>query len=117
MEDVLAFLSNETLWTVIAIVVAVVVGLLLLIFLFILIIWAVYFAVDLFRWAAEQGFIGVAVYIACWVFFLPVMAGICLVGAVVVWIKDRTAERAWQAEWQAKLPSLSNTVELSKVQL
>lgn len=30
-------------------------------------------AVFLFAWASEQGFIGVAVYFACWIFLFPFM--------------------------------------------
>ena len=36
-------------------------------------------ALRLFGWASEQGFLGAAAYVACWVFFFPAMAGICLV--------------------------------------
>ena len=43
----------------------------------------------LFDWAAEQGFIGVAVYIACWVFMFPVMVTICIVGACLGWFVDK----------------------------
>jgi hypothetical protein len=32
-------------------------------------------AIFLFAWAGEQGFIGVAVYFACWIFLFPVMLG------------------------------------------
>lgn len=45
-------------------------------------------AVFLFALAGQQGFIGVAVYAACWVFLLPLMlvacivAGLCLAAAV-----------------------------------
>lgn len=36
--------------------------------------------------AAEQGFIGIAVYIACWVFFFPVMLVICvIIGLFILW--------------------------------
>lgn len=43
----------------------------------------------LFLWASEQGFIGVAVYTACWVFLFPVMVGICTVGAYLGWFADK----------------------------
>ena len=36
-------------------------------------------AVVLFAFASEQGFVGIAVYIACWVFMFPVMLVICIV--------------------------------------
>ena len=39
---------------------------------------------SLFRWASEQGFIGVAVYFACWIFLFPFMLAACvIVGAMV----------------------------------
>ena len=45
-------------------------------------------AANLFSWASEQGFIGVAVYIACWVFMFPVMVVICIGGAIFGWMID-----------------------------
>ncbi len=36
-------------------------------------------AVFLFAFAAEQGFVGIAAYIACWVFLFPVMLVICII--------------------------------------
>lgn len=36
-------------------------------------------ALYLFGLASEQGFIGLAVYIAVWVFMFPVMLGICII--------------------------------------
>ncbi len=43
-------------------------------------------AVFLFAYAGGQGFIGLAVYIACWVFFSPVMLIICIViGLSLMW--------------------------------
>ena len=40
----------------------------------------------LFAFAAEQGFIGLAVYVACWVFLFPVMLVICIVvGLFLMW--------------------------------
>ena len=39
---------------------------------------------SLFRWASEQGFIGVAVYFACWIFLFPFMLAACvIVGAMI----------------------------------
>lgn len=35
-------------------------------------------AVVLLAFAAEQGFVGLAAYVACWVFLLPVMLVICV---------------------------------------
>ncbi|OHC73461.1 MAG: hypothetical protein A3B62_03275 [Rhodospirillales bacterium RIFCSPLOWO2_01_FULL_65_14] len=44
-------------------------------------------AVFLFGFAAEQGFLGLAAYIACWVFFFPVMLIICIiVGIILLWV-------------------------------
>ena len=41
---------------------------------------------SLFRWASEQGFIGVAVYFACWIFLFPFMlAAHVIVGAKISW--------------------------------
>ncbi len=43
-------------------------------------------AVFLFAFAAEQGFVGIAAYIACWVFLFPVMLVICIiVGLFIMW--------------------------------
>lgn len=49
-------------------------------------------AANLFVWASEQGFIGVAVYIACWVFMFPVMVFICIAGAIFGWFIDKQDE-------------------------
>jgi hypothetical protein len=48
-------------------------------------------AIQIFSFAAEQGFLGIAAYVACWVFMAPVM----LVASVIVgfmWAKDSTTE-------------------------
>ena len=43
-------------------------------------------AAFLFALAAEQGFIGRAAYVACWVFLFPVMLIICIViGFFLMW--------------------------------
>ena len=43
-------------------------------------------AAYLFTLASEQGFIGLAAYLACWVFFFPVMLIICIViGFFLMW--------------------------------
>ena len=40
----------------------------------------------LFAFAAEQGFIGLAAYVACWVFLFPVMLVVCIViGFFLMW--------------------------------
>lgn len=36
-------------------------------------------AIFLLGFAAEQGFVGLAVYVACWVFLFPVMIIACLI--------------------------------------
>ena len=54
---------------------------------------AVLVATNLFAWASEQGFLGVAVYLACWVFMFPLMVIICLGGAVLMWLVERQEER------------------------
>ena len=51
---------------------ALVIGLFLLAFL-------VVGAIALFAWAAQSGFIGIAVYFACWVFLFPIM----LIGSII----------------------------------
>ena len=43
---------------------------------------------NMFAWAAEQGFVGVAAYIACWVFMFPVMIAICIVGAIASYLSE-----------------------------
>lgn len=43
-------------------------------------------AVALFGFAAEQGFVGIAAYIACWVLFFPVMLTIAIIiGLIIMW--------------------------------
>lgn len=43
-------------------------------------------AIFLFSWAAEQGFIGAAVYFACWIFLFPFMLIACIItGAIISW--------------------------------
>lgn len=36
-------------------------------------------ALALLAFAGEQGFVGLAAYVACWVFFFPVMLVICII--------------------------------------
>lgn len=47
----------------------------------------------LFEWAAEQGFLGVAAYAACWIFMFPLMVIICLIGGALLWMAERTVKR------------------------
>ena len=43
-------------------------------------------AVYLFAWAGDQGFIGFAVYFACWVFLFPLMLVVSIIaGAAISW--------------------------------
>ncbi len=41
-------------------------------------------AAFLFAFAIEQGFIGLAAYIACWVFLFPIMLVLCIVIGLVM---------------------------------
>lgn len=54
-------------------------------------------AVSLFYWAAESGFIGVALYVILWVIATPLMLVVCLVGgafrAVRWWLEWRDERR------------------------
>ena len=53
-------------------------------------------AVALFMLAAEQGFIGLAAYVACWVFLSPLMLIICIIiGFFHLWAsrEDKTVAR------------------------
>ena len=72
-----------------SIILIVAVALVLLALAVVLLIWAVGLLGDalaiaalLFAWASGQGFIGVAVYVACWVFMFPVMVAVCVVMAL-----------------------------------
>ena len=60
-------------------------------------------AIVLLAWAAEQGFVGIAAYIACWVFLFPVMLAACLFFGLFIpsqtqpsdqfdWLRDRTRD-------------------------
>ena len=43
-------------------------------------------ALFLFAWAVEQGFIGAAVYVACWIFLFPFMlVAVLILGAKISW--------------------------------
>ncbi len=56
--------------------------------------WAVAGAIVLFAFAANQGFVGIAVYVACWVFLFPVM----LVASIVLGIFVLREEKSIQKE-------------------
>lgn len=47
-------------------------------------------AVRLLVWAGNQGFVGIAVYVACWVFMFPVMAVICLIVGLIQMLSGLT---------------------------
>ena len=49
-------------------------------------------AVNLFSFAAEQGFVGIAIYIAAWIIAAPIMAIICVVLGIIGWEIDKIAE-------------------------
>lgn len=58
-------------------------GTLVLILLFVALLRGAFVvALNLLAWALEWGFFGAAVYIACWIFLLPVMAVICIIGGL-----------------------------------
>lgn len=40
-------------------------------------------AIALFAFAAEQGFVGLAAYVACWVFLVPIMASVCIITGLI----------------------------------
>ncbi len=69
----------ETLILVILGIVALVVTIFLIKYLFIGTLF-------LFGWSSEQGFIGVAVYFACWIMLFPFMLAACIIsGAAISW--------------------------------
>lgn len=40
-------------------------------------------AVNLFAWASQSGFVGVALYVMLWVVATPVMIAVCIIGGVI----------------------------------
>ncbi|HIJ44105.1 MAG: hypothetical protein QF511_04735 [Rhodospirillales bacterium] len=62
-------------------------------------------AVDLFSWAAEGGFIGVALYIIVWVIAMPFMVVVCIAGGVI-------RLRAEWSEWIAGVPLVGGVTRL-----
>ena len=74
-------MSDATLWLLVAMV-ALGVGLALLAVALSLFARMVVIAGLLFAWASDQGFVGVAAYVACWVFMFPIMVAVCLIGAM-----------------------------------
>jgi hypothetical protein len=70
-------------------VILIIVGILTLLIAIILLKFLFVGAVTLLNWASEQGFVGVAVYIACWVFLLPVMVAACIISGALSWWANR----------------------------
>ena len=50
-------------------------------------------AVAIFAFAGEQGFIGIAVYVACWVFLGPIIATISVL--IGLYLLFGMVKRAW----------------------
>ena len=50
-------------------------------------------AIDIFAFAGEQGFIGIAAYVACWVFLGPIIATISVL--IGLYLLFGIAKRAW----------------------
>lgn len=65
-------------------IVVIILGILGLLLAFWLIRLALIGAIVLFEFAADQGFIGLAAYVACWVFLFPVMLVICIIVGLFV---------------------------------
>ena len=75
-------------------------GLFVLWLAFKLFVWALRGALHLLALASDQGFIGLAVYIACWVFFFPVMLAIAIIVGVVARSAEKDDERARQEQYR-----------------
>ena len=86
-------MSDTTLWLLLAVgaMVALGLGLALLALAFSLFARMVVIAGLLFAWASDQGFVGVAAYVACWVFMFPIMVAVCLIGALFYSFDDGPA--------------------------
>lgn len=54
---------------------------------------AIGFALDLFEWATDQGFIGVALYIIVWVIALPLMLIVCVIGGLMKLREEKQLKR------------------------
>jgi hypothetical protein len=72
----------ETLILIVAGIIVLFVGIILLYLLFI-------GAVNLLAWAGESGFIGVAIYFACWVFMFPLMIVGSIISGALAWLANR----------------------------
>ncbi|GJL86561.1 MAG: hypothetical protein DHS20C03_02700 [Minwuia thermotolerans] len=72
------------------IILLVAVGLFAIWLAFILLCAAFSGAVALLVFAAAQGFVGIAAYIACWVIFFPVMLVISVIMGLIIMLAART---------------------------
>ena len=71
-------------WVVIVAVIGIaILGLFLLLLALGVAIHAFAVAISLLAWAAEHGFVGVALYVIPWVIAAPLMLTICLIGGAV----------------------------------
>lgn len=57
--------------------------------------------IGIFAFAAEQGFLGISAYVACWVFLMPVMAvahfivgAVMTFGIIALWNEERQIKSA-----------------------
>jgi hypothetical protein len=99
----------EGLIPIVLIISAVALGLFLVGIALVIIAGGIATAGSLFEWAAESGFVGVALYVVVWVIATPFMLVVCLVGGAIrafgwwaTWTNDRHERRARQrAERQA----------------
>ena len=55
-------------------------------------------AVSLLHWSLEYGFLGLGVYILCWVLAFPVMIIICFAGGAFRWYVIREIARDEQSQ-------------------
>ena len=74
---------DESWVVIIAVIGLAVLGLFLLLLALGVAAYAFAVAIDLLAWAAEHGFVGVALYIILWVIAAPLMLTICIIGGVV----------------------------------
>ena len=71
-------------------IILLIVGALLALVIILWLCWAAFIgAAFLFVFAGEQGFIGLAAYIACWVLFFPVMLVICILIGIFLLLANR----------------------------
>lgn len=68
-------------------------------------------AFGLFGWAAQSGFIGIALYVLLWIVGAPLMIAICIVGGIVRYLIEKAAMRA--VNLQAKTPLAAASIATS----